>query len=130
MTTCKRCWSQLPDTASFCGLCGHSTHVMGNPTNTPTERNGYPSIPMAVSHDNEGAGLPDNQHGPIDQIPTQRLLHDNDGSTVPDRDKNSSILMPLPSLSLPSEYFPSPNIEDQSHLHGSHQQPGFEHGSH
>src|SRR5438874_8618690 len=110
MTTCKRCWSQLPDTASFCGLCGHSTHVMGDPTNIPTERNRYPSIHTAVSHDNKGAGLSDNQHGPIDQIPTQRLLHDTNRSTVSDLDKNSSILMPLLPPSLPSEYLPSPSI--------------------
>src|SRR5260370_19166592 len=124
MTTCKRCWNQLPDTANFCGLCGHSTHLMSDSTNVPTERNRYTSIYMAASLDNKGAGLSD------DQILTQRLLYDTNGSAVPDRDKNSSILMPLPSPSLPSKYLPSPSVEDQSHLHGMHQQAGFEHGMH
>src|SRR6266436_5979653 len=101
MVTCKRCGGQLPDTASFCGLCGYGAHAADDSTTIATEENRYPSIHTTVPYHNKE-----------------------------DRDKDSFALIPPPPPPLPSEYLPSPTREGQSGLHGSHQQPGLEHGMH
>src|SRR5258708_34937108 len=125
MLTCKRCLASIPDVDKFCGQCGY---VVSDSANIPTANVRDFSNQITIPYDNKEAGLPVNWREPIDQAQIHDLLYDSDVPTISAYDENSSILMPLPPPAY--DYLTSPDMSDQSHLHGSHQQPDLEHAMH